>query len=496
MSNKSFKAGMIAGAKPLEEKFQKQASAFDRVGDRLDGHLDVIEDKVDIVIDDSLARERKEIFGLNTLFDINSMDDTEKILVVSLLYTLAQRFESNDYQKNYIRSVQKYLGLKNVQPADTLTGVEGVKNFDDQKAILQVVMEYLFLECFSFDFLDEDDYEELFDSFNINRKGFRDVEAAIENIYQAVGAEGLAEKYGVIEEDDEDDAPQDESALPVEELDRLEQEAEKLFLDFKITEALEIFEKLVDYNYARAMYFVSEIYEQGFGVIKVNAEKAALLRKAGYEQGDSLCTLNYALMLTNKEEQKTVGKVLPVVSAIAQGEDVFAQHELARIYHQGLIVEKDTDTSLMLLNKSSVYWRSKFAIAYYNFNGISVKKNLTKAAELWEEVAELGYLEAAHNVYVCNKMSKLSPSQDEQMHWFELLSMAAEAKLRLSMYLLAEIYYEGNSSLSINRDRDKAKELLQASAEMGYKDAIKKLNQVESGKKISFLSWTNPYFSW
>ena len=185
MSNKAFEAGMVAGAKPLEEKFQKQANAFDRTADRLGGKLDDIKEVTDTLADDGLARERKEVFGLNTLFDINSMEDTEKILVVSLLYTLAQRFEANGYQKNYIRSVQKYLGLKNIQPADTLTGVEGVKNFDDQKAILQVVMEYLFLECFSFDFLDEEDYEELFNSFNINRKGFREVETAIENLRRA-----------------------------------------------------------------------------------------------------------------------------------------------------------------------------------------------------------------------------------------------------------------------------------------------------------------------
>ena len=215
MSRKSFEAGMEAGAKPFEEKFQKQADAFDKTADRLDGKLDDIKSVTDTLVDDGLARERKEVFGLNTLFDINNMEDTEKILVVSLLYSLAQRFEANDYQRSYIRSVQKYLGLKNIQPADTLTGVENVKDTDSQKAILQVMMEYLFLDGFSFDFLDEEEYEELFDSFNVNRKGFREVENAIENIYQAVGAEGLAEKYGNNDaEADESESEGKEKELP------------------------------------------------------------------------------------------------------------------------------------------------------------------------------------------------------------------------------------------------------------------------------------------
>lgn len=40
MGNKSFEAGVQAGAKPFDEKFQKQANAFDRTVDRLDGKLD------------------------------------------------------------------------------------------------------------------------------------------------------------------------------------------------------------------------------------------------------------------------------------------------------------------------------------------------------------------------------------------------------------------------------------------------------------------------
>lgn len=495
MSNKLFEAGMIAGAKPFDEKFQKQANAFDKTADRLDGKLDDIKVVTDTLVDDGLARERKEVFGLNTLFDINSMEDTEKILVVSLLYTLAQRFEANDYQKNYIRSVQKYLGLKNIQPADTLTGVEGVKNFDDQKAILQVVMEYLFLECFSFDFLDEDDYEELFDSFNINRKGFREVETTIENIYQAVGVEGLAEKYGVItEEDTADDTNED--VPPTDELQEMENKAEALFLEFRIEESLELFNQLANYNYSRAMYFASEIYASGYGVSTINKEKATGLRQAGAELGDCLCILNVAFSITDPKERKTaVQKILPDVTKAAQNGDIFAQYELASLYNQGTSVEKDTDTALMWLNRSSDFWRSKYAIAYYHYAGIAVAKDRVKAFNMWEDVAKLGYPRAGHNCYVAMR-DKMKATPDEIARSTQYLIAAAKTKLAASLYLLAEIYYEGLPAASIPQDRNKAKELLQLAAERGQKDAVKKLNNIESGKKVGFFSWSLPYYLW
>lgn len=210
MGKKSFEAGMAAGAKPFEEKFQKQGDALTDLGERLDSHLDSIQGTINTVLDDCLARERREVYGLNTPFDILTMDDTEKNLTVSLLYALAQRFEANEFQQAYTRSVQRYLELKNIQPTTSLTAVESVKDVDHQKAILQVVMEYLFLDTFSFYFLGEEEYEELFDSFMVNRKTFREVETAINNIYQAVGAEGLAEKYGFTvenEPENEEDDP-------------------------------------------------------------------------------------------------------------------------------------------------------------------------------------------------------------------------------------------------------------------------------------------------
>ena len=40
MPRKSFEAGMEAGARPFEEKFQKQAEAIERVGSRIDSILD------------------------------------------------------------------------------------------------------------------------------------------------------------------------------------------------------------------------------------------------------------------------------------------------------------------------------------------------------------------------------------------------------------------------------------------------------------------------
>lgn len=494
MSKKSFEAGLEAGAKPFEEKFSKQATAFEKTADRLDEKLDSIKDGVDVLMDDALARERKEIYGINTVYDIKSMDNTERILTVSLLYALAKRFEANEYQKKYIRSVQQYLNLKNIQPSETLTGADSVKNIDDQKAILQVVMEYLFLECFSFDFLDDENYEELFDSFNINRRGFREVESAIENIYQAVGAEGLAEKYGELSEEPDESIEENATinSLPVEELDALEKEAEDLFFNFKIKESLEIFDQLTGYNYPRAMYFASEIYSnEGFGVITVDEEKASLLRERGYKLGDALSSVRYADMLKDVCEYGTIiQQISQKIQQEANSGNVFAQYELARIFEKGIGCEKNIDAAFMWLNKCSDFWRSKFSLGHYYLQGIAIKKDAQKAAELWKEVADMGYMHSAHNYYLALEIaSKLTTDV------LDYLVKAVDAGCRLSFYLLAEVYYHGSKpGIAIKKDKDKAKELLQASADLGYKDAIIKLNLLTSGKKISILSWKSPYY--
>ena len=84
-----------------------------------------------------------------------------------------------------------------------MSRIENIDNLSSQKAILQVIMEFLFLGYGNFNF--EEDYDEnLLEYFNVNKKGLREIKECINAIYVATGFEGIAENYGFVAEVEQD----------------------------------------------------------------------------------------------------------------------------------------------------------------------------------------------------------------------------------------------------------------------------------------------------
>ncbi|EQB87903.1 hypothetical protein M918_06690 [Clostridium sp. BL8] len=162
------------------------------------------------VIDDLNSIKKKEIYDLNTKLDLKKdLDEAEKELLAALLITISNSgAENNAYQQKFIRSVNSYIEIKNPQLSIDVSSIENIVNLSSQKAILQVIMEYLFLEYGNFEFLE--DYEEgLFDYFNVNKKGVNEIKECIKAIYNATGFEGIAEKYGYVVEEKTEDVDKD-----------------------------------------------------------------------------------------------------------------------------------------------------------------------------------------------------------------------------------------------------------------------------------------------
>lgn len=202
MSRKDFTNGMAAGARPFAEMFKQQANAINQVGKQLNNRLDDIQGIMDIMQDDLSAREKKELYDLNTMIDIAELEDTEKEFLLSVLYTLANMTEEvMPQQRAYLRSVKKYLGNINAQTQVDLSCIENIDSKRQERAILQVVMEFLFLENCNHDYWDE--YDDVLDYFSVKNSEIRKIQQSIDMIYKAVGAEGLAEKYGYVQEDEE-----------------------------------------------------------------------------------------------------------------------------------------------------------------------------------------------------------------------------------------------------------------------------------------------------
>lgn len=143
------------------------------------------------------AQEKAALYQLSTPMDIKELDDTEKRFLLAVLYQLAENEGSalTDDQRAYIRSIQKYLELTNPQTFADLSAIENIDSIDVQKTFLRVVLEFFYLQ--DGDEL-SDEQEEIFDYFSVNKKQATIVENEVSRLFNAVGPEGVAEKYGYV----------------------------------------------------------------------------------------------------------------------------------------------------------------------------------------------------------------------------------------------------------------------------------------------------------
>lgn len=192
-----FKKGMIAGARPFEEKFENLSRETHQIGKDINDKMDVLSEGMDILADGLSDMEKRELYHLNTPYDLKEdLDDDEKEIVSALLLSLSKYTENNEYQKRFIRSVNSYIGINTPQTGFDIACIENIENIKSQKIIMQTMMEYLYLSTEDFSFLEEK--EELFEHFSVNKKGIQEIKLYIEKIHAATGKEGIAEKYGFV----------------------------------------------------------------------------------------------------------------------------------------------------------------------------------------------------------------------------------------------------------------------------------------------------------
>lgn len=412
MPRKSFEAGMEAGAKPFEEKFQKQADAIEKVGSRIDKRLDDISGIMDVVLDDLSAQERRNVYGLNTIVDISELDDTEKEFLYNAVYAIAkQNTNLTQEQKDYLRSLKTYLKIINVQNEIDLACIENIDNITTQKAIMQTIMEFLFLEYENHNYMD--DYEDIFDYFSVNRKGIKEIQAGIDAIYETVGLEGLAEHYGSTKKINIIQT----NGLSKADLD-LREKAENAYLKYDIKSAFPLFKLLIEQDDGRSCYFLGQIYENGYqGVTKKDTETAKSVRQRGAELGDLLCSLKLAENSTSPEErEKTYQAVFEPVKALAQDGDIYASFELARLYHFNYEAIKDDEQAEYWYNQAA---QKGFWGAIHNLGLMNEDNDKDEiAVTYYQRAADIGYESSMANLALYYKFGycvEENPSKAEAL---------------------------------------------------------------------------------
>lgn len=208
MFNAKYKKGMADAAKAYKGFGEKQEAALNHILEEvrqgkktLEAAIAELNGNLDGLYDHLLSKEKASLYTVYTPFDIKELGDQERLFLLGALLSLTVDKSPNENQQNYIRAVQKYLEVKEPPFGVDPMAIENIEDIPSQKAILQTVLEYLRLQ-------DGDGYDEtklqqeFLDAFCLSNKVKNEIIQHVELLYSATGAQGLAEKYGYVPEED------------------------------------------------------------------------------------------------------------------------------------------------------------------------------------------------------------------------------------------------------------------------------------------------------
>lgn len=203
-NRKMYKRGLEDAMHACEGFSEKQKEALEQLRRDVESGNKKIEDAL-TDLGDNLngihqyldSREKAALYHLETPIDINALEESEQQLLITMLYQLANdegtRFNEN--QRAFIRSVQRYLKITNPQMNVDLSVVGDIDSLDVQKAFLRVSLEFFYLQEEE-EIMEEQ--EEFLSNFSVNKKQATAIENSVSRLYNAVGAEGITEKYGYV----------------------------------------------------------------------------------------------------------------------------------------------------------------------------------------------------------------------------------------------------------------------------------------------------------
>lgn len=237
MFAKKYKKGMADAAKAYEAFGKKQEDALKHIleevreGKRnLEDALKDLDGNINNLYDYLQSKEKANLYTVYTPFDIAELDKMEKLFLAGALLSLAWDKTPTEAQKKFNSSILRYLDIKDPPSGINVLAIEHIDSTSAQKAIYQVILEYLILQ--NTDSYDETELQQNFlDAFNLNTKARESIAKYVELLYLATGSEGLAEKYGfTVEEESKDESTDNNKTDSSEEKKRLEKESALLVL--------------------------------------------------------------------------------------------------------------------------------------------------------------------------------------------------------------------------------------------------------------------------
>ncbi|WP_028257956.1 SEL1-like repeat protein [Veillonella montpellierensis] len=220
---------------------------------------------------------------------------------------------------------------------------------------------------------------------------------------------------------------------------------EVLFLSYQLEEAYAIFSELAQEEEPRAMYFIGELYWQGFGLASVNHVMAYEWYKKGAKLGDPLCQLCTLLHMEldskkdSKDEkiQEKISDLLPTLENMAKAGDAFAQYELASVYvgKSGITIHHHSSTHWMQLAASQGHYGAMSELVKSAYGD----KRFDDAFVWCDKLAHMGRVHAMYSLSTLYKEGLgCDKSEQQAAIWLEKAATAGYAKAQVEL----AVYYE------------------------------------------------------
>ncbi len=248
-------------------------------------------------------------------------------------------------------------------------------------------------------------------------------------------------------------------------MDKL-QEAEMLYKNHKIEEALPLLKELAEENCGRAMYFLGEIYMNGFGPVRQDPEEAKRWREKGAACGDLLAKLNLAYFMEygTQEMMEHCAACLEEARKLAESGDVFAQNEIADLYLFGFGTKRNEAEAIYWLEKSAAggFWRPLMKLGDIYRGGEAVEEDMEKSVACYKKAAEFHVREAESSLGFIY-FAGLGVEPDDRKAFAHFKKACEEGDGEAS-FMLGRFYMEG---IAVKPDEKKGFQYFRQAADRG-----------------------------
>ena len=152
------------------------------------------------VINELRSKEANRLYGIDINKTIKDLNDSEKKILCSALYSLLSETENaTDEQKQFVLNVEQYLGTNNRVEHFNYSNLDAIDSHSDFMLVLETLCSYLFLENYNSNYVESYPWiKEV-----AKEKDIKLICESIEKEYSVVGVEGFVNKYIQSEENEE-----------------------------------------------------------------------------------------------------------------------------------------------------------------------------------------------------------------------------------------------------------------------------------------------------